>query len=186
MSAELADTAALFRSLSHPARLHMLRLTWAEPLSGEKLALLTGLSPATVSHHLSALAEAGLVQARQDGPYRLYQVRRQSLGSSLEALVRGQVAPPRSADPYRERVLRSFIKDGRLTRIPAQRKKREVILRELVGLFERGVQYPEREVNRILSAWHGDVETLRREMIITGLMEREKGVYWRSEGESTP
>jgi len=61
VSADLAARAALFRALSHPARLTLLRLAWTEALSGEHLARLVQLAPATVSHHLAQLTEVGLM-----------------------------------------------------------------------------------------------------------------------------
>ncbi|WP_165795195.1 DUF2087 domain-containing protein [Deinococcus koreensis] len=182
MSAELSTRAAVFRALSHPARLSLLRLTWQGALSGEALARLMNLAPATVSHHLAALEGAGLTTVRQDGHHRLHGANHAALDVTLAALIRGEAAAPTPADPYRERVLRSFIQHGRLTRIPAQRKKRDVILRELATLFEPGQPYPEREVNARLTHWHEDFATLRRELVEAGLLAREGGVYRRVEG----
>lgn len=186
MTADLNARAAVFRALSHPARLTLLRLTWTEPLDGEKLAALTGLAPATVSHHLAQLTETGLMTARQDGHRRLHGANPAALNVTLAGLVRGEIQPPVTDDPYRERVLRAFIKGGRLTRIPAQRKKRDVILRELAGLFEPGRTYPEREVNAMLGEWHEDFFILRRELVGLKLLAREGGVYWRTEEAPSP
>ena len=46
--------------------------------SGE-LAELLSISPATCSHHLSRLAELGLVDVKKEGNFRLYSLRRQAL-----------------------------------------------------------------------------------------------------------
>jgi len=46
--------------------------------SGE-LAELLGISPATCSHHLSRLAELGLVDVKKEGNFRLYSLRQQTL-----------------------------------------------------------------------------------------------------------
>ncbi|MFB9646128.1 helix-turn-helix domain-containing protein [Microbacterium terregens] len=43
-----------------------------EPLSTSELAAETGLALATVSHHLSRLRTAGLVQASRDGARRIH------------------------------------------------------------------------------------------------------------------
>lgn len=179
MSADLNARAGVFRALAHPARLTLLRLTWTQAQSGEKLAQLMNLAPATVSHHLAQLAEAGLVSAVQQGHHRLYKVQHGALNVTLEALVRGTAAAPTAADPYDQRVLRAFFKNGKLTTLPAQRKKKDVVLRELVKLFELGRQYPEREVNAMLGELYPDFFTLRRELVGLGVMAREKGVYWR-------
>ena len=82
-------------------------------------------------------------------------------------------------DAYRDKVLRTFFKHGRLTQIPAQQKKRLVVLEHLLQEFEPGRPYPEREVNHILLEFNEDVATLRREMIDHKMMTREKGIYQR-------
>lgn len=188
-------TAALFRALAHPARLRLLRLTWSEALSGEHLARLTTLSAPTISHHLAVLREAGLVEVTQDGHQRFYRPARAALSPTLAELVRGNspagapvadLAAPEAAvtDPYAERVLRAFLRDGRLLRIPAQRKKRDVVLRFLAGLFEPERDYPEREVNTILGEYHPDFFTLRRELVGLGLLTRTAGIYRRPPPEA--
>lgn len=182
MTTDLTVRAAFFRALSHPARLTLLRLTWNEALGGEKLAALTGLASATVSHHLAQLSEAGLMTARQDGHQRLHRANSTALNATLAELIGGEVPLPAADDPYRVRVLRAFIKDGKLTRIPAQRKKRDVVLQELAGLFEPGRLYPEQQVNAVLGEWHADFFTLRRELVGLDLLARKDGVYWRVEG----
>ena len=70
---------------------------------------------------------------------------------------------------------------GRLRIIPAQRKKLEAILRYVVKAFEPGTRYSEKQVNEILSGFHEDTATLRRELVGSKLMEREGGggEYWR-------
>jgi hypothetical protein len=68
---------------------------------------------------------------------------------------------------------------GRLKSIPRQWKKRDVILRYLLEQFEVGRRYTEREVNEIISQTHEDYATLRRELIDSRYMAREREVYWR-------
>lgn len=80
---------------------------------------------------------------------------------------------------YREKVERVFFKDGALTEIPAQRKKRIVVLERLLREFETGRIYTEAEINRILSRFHSDVCTLRREFIMEKMMNRKGGKYTR-------
>ena len=76
------------------------------------------------------------------------------------------------------RVLRAFLVDGRLERIPAQEKKRQVILRFLAEVdFDPGRSYPEKEVNQRLALRNPDVAALRRYLVDSRYMEREAGVY---------
>jgi hypothetical protein len=89
-----------------------------------------------------------------------------------------------AADPdarFEARVLRAFVKNGRLVSIPAQQKKRAVVLRFLVDrCFESDRSYPEREVNELLAEWHADVAALRRYMVTAGLLTRAGGEYRRA------
>nr|WP_246350967.1 DUF2087 domain-containing protein [Deinobacterium chartae] len=68
------------------------------------------------------------------------------------------------------KVLRAFFQGGRPVQIPAQRRKRDIILEELSRLFEPG-----REVNERLGALHPDCFTLRRELVGAGLLVRSSG-----------
>jgi hypothetical protein len=78
------------------------------------------------------------------------------------------------------RVLRAFIRDGRLVSIPARDKRRQVIYRYLRDqVFTEDRLYPEREVNQRLALFHPDVATIRRGMVDAGLVTREAGWYRR-------
>jgi hypothetical protein len=80
-----------------------------------------------------------------------------------------------------ERVLRSFVRHGRLVSIPAQGAKRQVILRYLLdACFSEDRVYTELEVNRLLGAYHPDVAALRRYLVDAGLMTRSGGEYRRA------
>lgn len=84
--------------------------------------------------------------------------------------------------PAAAAVLRSFLRDGRLTTIPAGAAKRAVVLDHVARVFEIGVRYPEREVATLLRAFHPDHAALRRYLVDGGFLSREAGVYWRSGG----
>lgn len=86
---------------------------------------------------------------------------------------------PRPDQSERDKIERSFFKDGRLTELPAQRKKRIVVLERIVQAFELERDYTELEVNGVLKQFHADVATLRREFIDTKMMTRAAGVYRR-------
>lgn len=86
------------------------------------------------------------------------------------------------ADPDTARVLRSFVRDGRLLSIPASRAKRRVVLDVLAQEFEPGRRYSERMVNLVLGRWHADTAALRRYLVDEGFMDRDRGEYWRAGG----
>jgi hypothetical protein len=82
--------------------------------------------------------------------------------------------------PEEEKVLSTFVQDGRLVRMPARQAKKLVILRWLVERFEPGVSYSEPQVNEMLQQVDPDYAALRRYLVDAGLMQRELGVYWRT------
>lgn len=178
----LNQRAELFKALGHPARLLIMNLVRMQPRHGEELAAILGLNPATVSHHLAKLTDAGLVRAQKEQYYQMYSPVNDLLRNTLEDMVRlpqPGLKDSVAEDAYREKVLRTFLKHGRLTQLPAQLKKRLVVLEHLVQEFEPGRQYPEKEVNLILFDFHEDVATIRREMVGHNLMKRKDGVYER-------
>jgi hypothetical protein len=87
----------------------------------------------------------------------------------------------REAKPNDQAVLDNFVDaGGRLLSIPVQRKKRLAVLRWLVEDFQPGIRHPEAEVNRIISRRHPDFAALRRYLVDEELMQRQRGLYWRT------
>jgi hypothetical protein len=100
----------------------------------------------------------------------------------LSASVAAMNADEQASDAarYESRVLRAFVRDGRLVSIPAQDRKRQVVLRWLLdAAFPDDVPYEERDVNMRLALIHRDVAALRRYLVEAGLMTRASGVYRR-------
>jgi hypothetical protein len=81
-----------------------------------------------------------------------------------------------------EKVLRSYLRDGRLTAMPRAGRKRLIVLEHVVQLFEPGVRYAEVDVNLMLRQVWPDVAALRRYLVDAGLLSRADGEYWRSGG----
>ena len=86
----------------------------------------------------------------------------------------------------RQKILRAFFEYGRLKSLPAQRKKKLVVLEEIVKAFEKNRVYTEREVNLIIADYFDDFCTIRRDMISEGLMERSSEGYWRTKKTDSP
>jgi hypothetical protein len=79
-------------------------------------------------------------------------------------------------------VLRTFMRDGRITTLPARRSRRLILLDYVAQLFDVGVRYSEADVNRKLRTLHDDYAALRRYLVDEGFLSREHGEYWRSGG----
>jgi hypothetical protein len=78
------------------------------------------------------------------------------------------------------RTLRAFVRDGRLTGIPARDRKRRIVLRWLRDTaFPDAGPWPEPEVSMRIALVHPDVSALRRYLVDGGLLVREAGVYRR-------
>ncbi len=182
------DLLQFFKALSDENRLKIVGLLAHESYSGEALAAVLDLRPATVSHHLARLAEAGLVTARMQGHSKLYRLRLDTLHQMANQLLADETLPRMAAsaeaEAYDRKVLKDFLlPDGALKEIPAQQKKLKAVLRHLVHDFEPGQEYSEKQVNTALARYHPDTASLRRAMISYKLMARGGGLYWRSEAE---
>ena len=175
-----------FKALSDANRLKIIGLLAQQPYSVEELAALLGLKASTVSHHLAKLSQIGLVSAKADSYYNVYQLDEKVLEEKSRNIfsqenLAASVADV-DADAYDNKVVKDFVrKDGSLKTIPAQRKKLEAILRYVVKAFEVNKRYSEKKVNEILGSYHEDTASLRRELVGYGLMKREGGggEYWR-------
>lgn len=186
---ELEARAELFKALGHPTRLLLVNLIAGAPRHTEELADIVGVSAGTISHHLGLLVKVGLLQSRREQYYQIYTLAGEVMGRRLGDLVRLSLPGPGvgpGQDAWRQRVLDTFFVRGRLTHIPAQRKKRRVVLERLIEDFEPDRDYPEPEVNRILVDHHDDVATLRRELVGERLLERGDGVYRRLPSPASP
>lgn len=182
-----------FKALADESRLKIVGILANQECSVEELAALMQLKEPTVSHHLAKLKELNLVTMRPEGNSRLYQLDSEALQNiSKEIFTPEKIASlieDVDTEAWESKVLKSYLEldsnslEGvqRLKEIPASRKKRLVILKWLANKFEIGIQYPERAVNDILKRYHPDYATLRRELIGYQLMQRENGVYWRSD-----
>jgi hypothetical protein len=180
---DLSQVVRLLKALADESRLNILGILADEEWSVRRLAERLALTEPTVSHHLSKLQALDLVRMRAVGTTHLYQLNREALQTVSRTLLsqeRLAALGAADADPAAAKVLRTFFDGERLTKIPDSPKKRLVILRWLADQFEVGVEYPEAELNARIKRHHPDTATLRREMIMHGLMQRANGVYWRT------
>ena len=180
--------AELFKTLADLARLRILGAIAERPLSGRELSERLRLTPPTISHHMARLVEVGLVTATPEAQRRTYALNEAALrdlsrqvtaerGAAPDGDAVGAVAEASVEERERAKVLRDFFDGPRLKQIPAQRKKRVVVLQHLLGRFAPGRDYAEKEVNALLREAHEDVATLRRELVDYGFMNRQGGVY---------
>ena len=177
-----------FKALADASRLKIVGLLARQPYTVEQLAAMLHLRPSTVSHHLSKLSEAGLVSGRSESYYNVYELESEALRGIAQSLLKTETLPAVAAavdtNAYSRKILDDFLlPDGTLKSIPAQRKKLEAVLQHIAGDIEPGKRYTEKQINEILSRYHKDTATLRREMIGYRIMARAGGEYWKTENK---
>lgn len=172
-----------FQVFSNESRLKIIgHLANGEKSVGE-LADLLELKEPTVSHHLSELKGIGLVDARAEGTMRIYRLESRTLETmskdifaqtNLAALVK----PSEMTDE--ERILRTWVKNGRIVDIPAQEKKKRILIRWVAGQIDPERHWTEKEFSEWLKQFNEDYAFLRRYLVDYHYMARENGIYWRT------
>jgi len=178
-----------FKVLGEPHRLKIVGLLAQRPHTVEQLARLLDLSLSTASHHLSRLADAGLVSARSESYYSVYMLRTEVLTSMARELLKQAEQPRPDAEgemgEFDRKVLATFTTpEGRIKAFPVGEKRFQVLLRHVLKGFEPDVRYTEKRVNQILSTYNEDTARLRRGLVDHKFMAREGGggKYWRIDG----
>ena len=175
-----AEAATLLGLLSDDDRLRTVAALVLGARTASEVAAAGGIDVPRAGKALARLTNAGLVDQEPDG-YRLVTDRFKEALDSLERPASAQ-GPDSGLGPDADRVLRVFLRDGKLVQIPAVHSKRRVVLDYLARLFEPGQAYPEAEVNEKLSAFHPDYAALRRYMVDDDFLHRRDGFYWRAGG----
>ncbi len=87
LSARQFDLVA--KALADPRRMALLESIGSErEYSCQKLCIEFPVSKGTISHHMKELVRAGLIQARREGQYRFYEVRREVMAAYTAELMR--------------------------------------------------------------------------------------------------
>ncbi|MEZ4518655.1 MAG: metalloregulator ArsR/SmtB family transcription factor [Chloroflexota bacterium] len=147
-----------------------------------ELADLLDLKEPTISHHLSEMKALGLVTVQPQGTMRIYHLD----SKALERMGKDIFAQPNLAAlvdtrdmSEDERILHTWVKDGRIVDIPVQEKKKQVIVRWVADQIDPDRRWTEKEFSEWLSQFNEDYAFLRRYLVDSGYMARDKGVYWR-------
>jgi DNA-binding HxlR family transcriptional regulator len=184
------QSLAILKALADKSRLAIVNSLLERPHYAEELAKLHALAPSTVSFHLRKLEVAGLVTSRKEQYYVVVTANSALFDTTLRQLL---AATPVARDlqdqrigEYRRKVLETFFSHGRLEKLPAQHKKRLIVLEEFAVRFEAGRRYGEGEVTDLITPLFGDYCTIRRLLVDAGLIRRAGASYWREEDESLP
>lgn len=168
----MTENLTLLKLLADETRLRIINILAEGDSYVELIATKLELTPATVCYHLKKMEAAGMVNCSRAQFYIIYSLNGDIFDRPLrDLLITGDTTADKEA-AYEREVIAAFFKYGRLTRLPAQRKKQEIILKEISRRFERDRDYPEPEVNAIIEQVFDDYCLIRREMIDCGLMTR--------------
>lgn len=177
------DPASLVGLLAEEGRLRVFAAVVLGAGSVDDVVEASGLDRRVVVTALERLAGRGVVTTDERGRLR-------ATAEKFKEVARRVAVEQRASQkdafddlpPDAAAVLRNFVRDGQLVRIPAARSKRLIVLDWLAGRFDVGQTYPEGRVNLILGLVHDDVAALRRYLVDEGFLERREGFYWRAGG----
>ena len=175
----MKEKLELLKLIADETRLKILNILLKEDSYVEKIACELSLTPATICYHLKKMESAGVVNCSRSQFYIIYSLNRDIFEKPLYELIKKDDVVVDIEEKYKKEVISNFFKYGRLTQIPTQRKKREIVLFEILKQFETDREYGEKEVNEIILRYHEDFCTIRREMIAFGMMTRDHEIYKR-------
>ncbi|MBQ3268281.1 MAG: metalloregulator ArsR/SmtB family transcription factor [Atopobiaceae bacterium] len=177
------DALKVFKCLSDASRLRIVQSLTQGEMYTELLAERLELTPSTISFHMKKLEDAGLVTSHKEQYYTVYSLNRELLDKTLAELAASSPEQideqQRREERYRQKVIKSFFEYDRLRSIPAQRKKRIIVLERIAELFEFGRTYEERELSEAIASVHEDYCTIRRDMVDEGILRRDGSRYVR-------
>ncbi|BCJ46279.1 hypothetical protein GCM10010168_52300 [Actinoplanes ianthinogenes] len=172
MSAEAARAAELLTQLSNPARLRAFAELVRRGSEGSSLAEMAfhlDISKPEAGEALGRLAGLGLASGSGDGYYR---AKPEVLREAAQALVSTlPIAPLLREYPQ----LKSFFAHGRLIALPPTLSERYEQIAELLARFLAVDDLlTEDEVNRRIAVVAEDVAAVRRMLVETGWLERDR------------
>jgi len=171
----------ILKALADRSRLLIAKSLYGKPQYLEELAERLNLAPSTVSFHLKKLEQAGLVSRRRQQYYAIFFLKNSELDLSIRELIMCDfdeldLQKERIAK-YKTKVLKSFFRNGKLLRIPAQKQKRWIVFEQILVEFEFGRNYPEQELNEKIIKYHDDYCSIRRSLVEENVFSREEGIY---------
>ncbi|KIL37351.1 ArsR family transcriptional regulator [Cohnella kolymensis] len=174
------------KALADATRIKILILLADGELNGQILAEKLGVTPATITHHAAKLREASLINERRDKNTIYFSLNHYFIKNNANAAenliyrkTKGDVDILQEENKrMKESVIKNFFtNEGKLKSVPAQYKKKLIVLEHLVSKLELGRKYNEKEINEFIKNFHEDYATIRREFIMHQFMFRENEIY---------
>ncbi|MBN2427230.1 MAG: DUF2087 domain-containing protein [Deltaproteobacteria bacterium] len=183
---KLEQSLIIIKALADQSRLSIVHSLLERPQYAEEIAKRHALAPSTVSFHLRKLEKAGLVSTRKEQYYVVIEANTRMFDTTLREIVSavpaGKEVQVQRMEEYKRKVLGSFFRHGRLEKLPAQHKKRRIVLEQFSLLFQSERRYSEEEVTAIIKPLFDDYCTIRRLLVDEKLIRRDGLTYWREQG----
>lgn len=177
------QSIAIMKALADQSRLAIVNSLLERSQYMEEIASRHNLAPSTVSFHLRKLEQAGLVSSRKEQYYVVVRANNEIFNTTLREIVSahpvGKEIQDDRMEEYRCKVLGAFFRDGRLEKLPAQHKKRLIVLDQFARRFEPGRRYSEQEVTWLIVPLFEDYCMIRRLLVDEGMIQRNGIQYWR-------
>ena len=164
------DALEILKVLADESRLKIIGILLKKDSYSEYLAYKLNLSTPTVTYHMNKLKKAGIVKSTKIQHYIIYSLNYDIMNMSIEALIKSATTVDDSRT-YEEKVIESFFEYGKLKQIPAQQKKREIVMAYIASKFELNKIYSELEVVAALLKIHDDYIAIKRDLISMGFLE---------------
>ena len=164
------DALEILKVLADESRLKIIGILLKKDSYSEYLAYKLNLSTPTVTYHMNKLKKAGIVKATKIQHYIIYSLNYDIMNMSIETLIKSATTVD-DTRTYEEKVIESFFEYGKLKQIPAQQKKREIVMTYIASNFELNKIYSELEVVAALLKIHDDYITIKRDLISMGFLE---------------
>ena len=175
------DMLDFVKAASDANRLRIIGLLAQRPATIKEIVQELDLPFRQAFNHLAHLEYVGVVHRSEDY-FILDEGAVESLSRKQFSSRRPAYIPAPDLDSKSRKVLAAHLNaDGTIRQLPSQSSKLRVILNYLVSAFTPGVDYTEKEVNTILRRFHEDTASLRRYLVVAGLLARESdgSRYWR-------
>lgn len=173
----------MLKALADESRLEIFKLLLDREAYIEVLSERLKLSPSTVSFHVKKLCDAGLVTSRREQYYTIYSAIQSIADLRIKDMVLGFASTLHEQDKielaYKEKVLKSFFKYGRLVKIPVQKKKRQWVMEKIANNFLPNKSYSMTSATKVLSEIYEDTGLLIKELQSCGCLDINNDVIQR-------
>ncbi|WLR52956.1 metalloregulator ArsR/SmtB family transcription factor [Bacillus tianshenii] len=178
---QLNRLVSFHKALGDATRIRILSLLKQGPLHGQAIAGKLGLRPPTITHHMTKLREVGLIKERRDKNTIYFHLDERKLEAMARAILTiGNEEETKWSLHHKEsmEIISHFVTtEGKLRSLPAQRKKRMIVLAYFAKELQVGKTYTEDEINVYIRRFFADYATVRREFVMNHYMHRENNQY---------